>query len=217
MTIRLLSVRTGRIEAFGPKGEPSAIAKQAARGRLQVGRLGIAGDEQADKRHHGGPDKALHHYPHEHYLHWQTRFPERSDRFVAGGFGENISTQGVTEADACLGDIYHLGSALIQVSQGRKPCWKLNTRFGTEAMARVVHETGRTGWYYRVIEAGEAGPEDELRLIDRPLPDWSVRRLYDALHRSDSNDRDGLVYLAGCPILAIGWRERAKERLSSHP
>lgn len=217
MTIRLLSLRTGRIETFGPKGEPSAISKLATGCRLRISRLGIAGDQQADQRHHGGLDKALHHYPHEHYRYWQSRFPERCDRFAAGGFGENISTLGLTEAEACLGDIYRLGSALIQISQGRKPCWKLNARFGIEEMARLVHDTGHSGWYYRVVEEGDAGPEDEFGLIERSLPDWNVRRLYGVLHPQTPPDPADLAFLAGCPILAIGWRARAKERLDSRP
>lgn len=90
LTARLLSVRIGRAEPFGPKGEPSAIRKRPVAGRLLLSRLGLAGDEQADRRHHGGPDKALHHYPLEHYATWRRVFPERTPFLEASGFGENL-------------------------------------------------------------------------------------------------------------------------------
>ena len=214
-TIFLLSLHIGKIEPFGPQGETSAIGKRRKAGRVRITRFGLEGDEQADRRHHGGPDKALHHYPQEHYARWRAEFPERAGRFKAGGFGENISTRGLTENDACLGDIYRLGGAVIQIAQGRTPCWKLNTRFGVEDMVRHVHDTGRTGWYYRVLEEGEAGPEDSLVLLDRTFPDWNVLRLYAVLHRPETTDPTDLAYLAQNPILASNWREKAARQLDS--
>jgi MOSC domain-containing protein YiiM len=215
MAIVLLGVRIGRPEPFGPQGEPSAIAKQAISGRVRVTRLGLAGDGQADTKHHGGPDKAIHLYPHEHYARWRTDLPERSAPLAAGGFGENLSTHGLTEAEACLGDLYRLGSAVIRISQGRKPCWKLNTRFGIEDMARRVHETGRTGWYFRVIEEGEAGPGDNLTLLERPYPDWTVARLFAVLQQQVAPAPGDLAFLAQADLLAAGWREQAAKRLAA--
>lgn len=212
MAIELLDLRIGRAVPFGPKGEPSTIAKLPA-GRVRITQLGLSGDEQADARHHGGPDKAVHHYPHEHYAAWRAEFPEHAAHFVAGGFGENISTDGLTEDQACLGDIYRLGSATLQIAQGRKPCWKLNTQFGIDAMARRVHESGRTGWYYRVLEAGDAGPGDALVLLDRPLPAWTVRRLFGVLQCREPADLADLAFLAGSHVLAAGWCELAAKRL----
>lgn len=215
MAIALIDLRIGQPEPFGPQGEPSAIAKQAVSGRVLVTRLGLAGDGQADTKHHGGPDKAIHLYPHEHYARWRADLPERAARLAAGGFGENLSTHGLTEAEACLGDLYRLGSAVIQISQGRKPCWKLNTRFGVEDMARRVHETGRTGWYFRVIEAGEAGPGDDLTLLDRTYPDWTVARLFAVLQQQAAPAPDDLAFLTRADLLAAGWREQAAKRLAA--
>jgi MOSC domain-containing protein YiiM len=215
MPITLLSIHLGRSEPFGPQGEPSAIDKQPTPERVIVTRLGLVGDDQADKRHHGGPDKSIHHYPHEHYAQWRTELPDMSACFVAGGFGENLSTHGITETEACLGDVYKLGSALLQVSQGRKPCWKLNTRFGLDDMTRRVHDSGRTGWYYRVIVEGEAGPNDGLVLLERPHPYWSIQRLYAVLQQQASPNPDDLTFLASATVLAAGWREQAAKRLTA--
>ncbi|WP_303901223.1 MOSC domain-containing protein [Thiohalomonas denitrificans] len=213
-SVRLLGLRIGRTESFGPRGEPSAIRKQPVRARIPVTRLGLAGDEQGDRRHHGGLDKAVHHYPAEHYATWQMELPELAPRMETGGFGENLSTSGLDEQNICVGDIFRLGHATLQVSQARQPCWKLNVRFGLSDMARRVQDSGRTGWYYRVLEKGEAGPDDSLVLIERLHPDWTLARILRTLHH-DGLDREALASLVGLEALAPGWRALAKKRLNT--
>jgi MOSC domain-containing protein YiiM len=208
----LLAVLAGRIEPLGDDGRTSAIRKQPVARRLQVGAQGLRVDTQADRRNHGGVDKALHHYPHEHYAAWRLELPDQAALFETGGFGENLSTEGLAEADVCVGDLFRVGSALIQVSQGRSPCWKLNVRFGVEDMARRVQACGRTGWYYRVREPGEIGAGDVLSLLERPCPEWSVARVHQALY-GDAPDKDTLAALALLPQLASGWRDKAGKRL----
>jgi MOSC domain-containing protein YiiM len=210
----LLSLRVGGIAPLGPGAVPSAIGKQPVAGRMALTRLGLAGDDQADRRHHGGLDKALHHYPAQHYAAWRDELPERASLFEPGGFGENLSTLGLDEENVCLGDIFRLGSATIQVSQGRQPCWKLNLRFAVPDMARRVQEQGRAGWYYRVLEEGEVGSEDRLLPLERPHPDWPLARLLRIFYR-DTLDRDGLAALAALAVLAPGWRDIAAKRLES--
>ncbi|MEW5769599.1 MAG: MOSC domain-containing protein [Pseudomonadota bacterium] len=211
---RLLSLHLGRIRAFGPRGEPSAIDKQPHAGAARIGPLGLEADAQADRRHHGGPDKALHHYPREHYAPWCAELPGQAALFVPGGFGENLSTLGLTEATVCVGDVFGLGNAVLQVSQGRKPCWKLNTRFGVEDMARRVQDTGRTGWYYRVLQAGEVTAGDALALLERPCPEWPLARAWRLLYQAPPlpEDQDALAELAELPQLAQGWRDTARKR-----
>ena len=131
-----------------------------------------------------------------------------------GAFGENLSTSGWTEANVCIGDIVRFGSALLQVSQGRQPCWKLNRRFSRKDMAALVQSSGRAGWYYRVLEPGVAEPGDLLRLVERPCPEWSLERLYLVLYRN-TGDRDGLAGMAALAELAENWRALAKRRLDS--
>jgi MOSC domain-containing protein YiiM len=211
---RLLSLRIGKIQTFGPAGQPSAIVKLAVSGRVALRKFGLEGDEQADAQHHGGIDKALHHYPFEHYAAWTAELPEQAGLFQAGGFGENLSTLGMNENSVCLGDIFHIGNARIQVSQGRKPCWKLNHRFGIPDMARRVQDSGRTGWYYRVMDEGGIAPDDELTLIERPHPNWPLARLISVIYH-DKSDRKALSELAKLEFLAPSWREMAEKRHSS--
>lgn len=212
--ISLLEVRIGGIETFGPAGEPSGIRKQPAAGRIAVGPAGLAGDHQADRAHHGGVDKALHHYPYDHYAAWRAELPQCAGLLAGpGAFGENLVTLGLTEADVCLGDRYRIGSALVEVSQGRQPCWKLNHRFGVADMVARVRASGRTGWYYRVLEPGGMAAGDHLERVARPFPDWPLTRLWHVLF-GDHIDTDGLATLAGLPVLAANWRERAARRLA---
>ena len=212
-TVRLLGLRTGRVQTFGPAGQPSAIGKMLVSGPLWLDKLGLQTDEQADQKNHGGLDKALHHYPNEHYANWAVELPDQSHLFHAGGFGENLSTRGLNEENICLGDTFQLGGALIQVSQGRTPCWKLNHRFGVPDMVRRVQNSGRTGWYYRVLTAGTVLPDDTLKLIERPCPAWTIARLFQTLNEKKP-DRDALATLAKIDELAPGWREKALQRLS---
>lgn len=205
---------TGKARRFGAKGEPSAIDKRAVEGRHAVGALGIAGDEQADLSVHGGPDKAIHHYPRDHYDWWAETIGDHALLQDAGAFGENISTSGLTESAACIGDRYRLGSALVEISQGRQPCWKLGHRFGIATLPATVVTSRRGGWYYRVIEDGAVGAGDALELIDRPLPDWSVERVFHLLiGGAGKREPAALRALAAMDLLAANWRARAEKLL----
>ncbi|WP_241388136.1 FAD-dependent oxidoreductase [Pseudomonas aeruginosa] len=152
---------TGRARPFTRPGSRSGIAKSPRDGALRVTPVGLEGDEQGDLRVHGGVEKAIHHYPREHYAAWIAELGEHPLLMQAGAFGENFSTSGWSEVDVCLGDRVRAGTALLEVSQGRMPCWKLNDRFEVAGMSLRVQESGRTGWYYRVLElvvgSGAAG------------------------------------------------------------
>lgn len=211
---RAAEIRLARARPFGPRGEPSAIDKQPVAGPVLAGAKGLAGDEQGDPRHHGGPDKAIHAYPVAHYTLWAAELPQAAARLRPGGFGENLAVEGATEADICLGDRWRLGGALIEVSQGRQPCWKLNLRFALPGMARRVQATGRTGWYFRVLEPGPVAPGDRAALAARPHPAWPLTRVAHLLYR-DTLDRAGLAALAALPGLPEGWRRLARRRLET--
>lgn len=205
---------TGKARRFGAKGEPSAIDKRAVEGRRAVGALGIAGDEQADLSVHGGPDKAIHYYPRDHYDWWAETIGDHALLQDAGAFGENISTSGLTESAACIGDRYRLGSALVEISQGRQPCWKLGHRFGIATLPATVVTSRRGGWYYRVIEDGAVGAGDALELIERPLPDWSVEHVFHLLiGGAGKREPAALRALAAMDLLAANWRARAEKLL----
>jgi len=207
----LISLRAGRIASLGADAVPSAIRKHALDGRVRIGQLGVVGDEQADTRHHGGPDKALHLYPCEHYDLWRRELPERAHHFEVGAFGENLSTQGLHEADLCVGDVFVLGDAVVQVSQGRQPCAKLNLRFEQDDMLARVFATRRTGVYFRVLVPGETCAGERMRLIERPEPDWPLTRVWNVLFVEPPAPQ-ALSVLADLPLLSASWRERAARR-----
>lgn len=205
---------TGPVAPLAGTTIRSAIAKTPVSGGLWLDTQGFDGDAQADRRVHGGPDKAVHHYPFDHYPIWRAELGERSVLDHPGAFGENISTSGLVEDGVAVGDIFRLGHALVQVSQGRQPCWKLNHRLGVADMARRVQDTGRTGWYYRVLQPGHVSGEDRLELIDRLAPDWTLRRLWRAMYvnRLDPSELQAIAVL---DVLADGWRRHAQRRLDS--
>lgn len=171
----LLGLYTGQPEQRWDGKAPSAIRKAIVDTPLLATPTGFAEDQQADLEVHGGPEKALHHYPAEHYSHWRSAFPGNDSTYQPGGFGENLSTSGFTEADLCMGDIFAAGTARIQISQGRQPCWKLNQHTGNPGLAAAFQKTAKTGWYYRVIEQGTISIGDTVTLIDRPCPDWNLK------------------------------------------
>lgn len=210
----IAEVRIGRAKPFGPGTARSAIDKHPVTVPILATALGLAGDEQADLRHHGGADKAIHAYSAAHYPQWAQDLPEAADQFRTGGFGENLVVGGATEADLCLGDRWRIGQALLEVSQGRQPCWKLNIRFAVPDMARRVQATGRSGWYFRVIEPGQIKTDDHASLEQRPAPDWPLTRVNDLFYR-DKLNRPALAAFVALPRLPERWRTLAEGRLRS--
>lgn len=209
--IHVEQILAGTIQPLGPRATPSGIDKHPVSGRARLGREGLAGDAQGDRKHHGGPEKALHHYALDHYAYWRSAIGERELLGRPGAFGENLATTGLVEAGIAVGDIFRLGSALIQVSQGRQPCWKLNQRFGVPDMALRLQSTGRTGWYYRVIEEGDVAAGDGLVLVDRLSPEWTIDRLWRALY-VDMLNMSELADMSRLEHLADGWRRHAAKR-----
>ncbi|PLP58729.1 MOSC domain-containing protein [Mesorhizobium loti] len=213
--VPLLSLRIGKVAPLGLCGAPSGIAKSAVTGPLTLAETGLIGDRQGDTVRHGGAEKAVHHYPFEHYTAWRSDFGQHTLLIGPGAFGENISTINLTEDTVAIGDVFALGSAVVEVSQGRQPCWKLNERFGRPDMARQVQSTGRTGWYYRVLAPGIVAPEDGLMLLERRSPDWTLRRIWRAFY-IDPLNRAELAGIAALERLAEGWRGHAARRLESN-
>lgn len=203
VTSQIETVFTGKIEARWEGKPPSAIGKRPVAGPVAVTARGLIGDAQADLSVHGGPDKALHHYAADHYPAWRSELAR--DDLAPGAFGENIAAYGLTEANVCIGDIFTLGSATVQVSQGRQPCWKLAAHAGEPRMAWLFQKTGRTGWYYRVLSPGTIEAGAPITLVDRPWPDWSVQRVTAARLTRRVTPAEAQA-LAELPELAEGWR-----------
>ncbi|MFT3964315.1 MAG: MOSC domain-containing protein [Sphingobium sp.] len=193
-------------------GVMSAMAKAPVAGPVRIGWTGLEGDAVADPIHHGGHDKAIHLYPQDHYGWWRSHMGDHPLLDGPGAFGENIAVSGALDADFCLGDRFSIGSAILEVSHGRQPCSKLNSRFGKPDILATVVKTGRAGFYLRVIRTGEAQAGDRLALIERSLPDWPMTRVFALLvtggHRRDP---EGVASLARMPVLAEAWASRARD------
>lgn len=209
-----LTFLTGPVAPLPGSDAQSAIAKVPVAASLWLGAEGFEGDAQADRRVHGGAEKAVHHYPRDHYADWRAELGPLPLLDAPGAFGENLSGAGLTEENVAVGDVFRLGRAILQVSQGRQPCWKLNHRFGVPDMARRVQGTGRTGWYYRVLQPGRVAPGDDLELLDRLAPEWTLRRLWHVMY-VDRLNRAALERIAALDVLAEGWRRYATRRLES--
>ena len=208
---RIAGLYVGGITMLEPEGQPTGIYKQAATSPLQLSREGFSGDVQADRRAHGGPEKAVHHYAAGNYRHLADRFPSTASALVPGSLGENISNSAWDETSVCIGDIFRLGKAVVQVSQPRSPCWKINHKFGEPAMSQFIAEQGITGWYYRVLEEGRVAPDDVFELLEQPSPMVTLLRLWRArlAHRPDIEELTVLISAAG---LTPGWVDRLSER-----
>lgn len=216
VSVPIRSIQCGKVAPFRAPDEPSAIAKAPVSGKVQVHRLGLEGDAQADLSVHGGPDKAIHHYPHDHYAWWREAIGDHPLLAGYGAFGENISTAGLIEEGICIGDRWRLGTALVEVSQGRQPCWKLDHRFGGAKVNAGCIRARRPGWYYRVIEEGAVAAGDTMELIDRPFASWSVARVFGLLIAGDhKTDRAGLEALGTVTALAEPWARRRVKLLGA--
>lgn len=214
INIKIDTLYGGVPAPIGGRGAPSSINKLQLAAPWTLTRTGLMGDEQGDTRHHGGFEKALHHYPKDHYATWISELPHCADRLSkVPAFGENISALGITEDDVCVGDILKLGNVTLQISQGRQPCWKLNEVFAVKDMARRVQSSGRTGWYYRVLEPGTINPGDTLHLLERPQPSWPLTRIISLLYCQTEN-YDELEELSLVAELTESWKKLAERRVA---
>jgi MOSC domain-containing protein YiiM len=203
-------------------GETSSIGSRVpVTGPVRLTHLGFKGDRVADPSVHGGPDKAVHFYPGEHYPEWRADFAKGGfephqllERL--GGFGENISARGLTEDRVHIGDRFRIGNALVEVSQGRQPCWKIDHHFGLKGMTAGVIRTGRSGYYFRVIEEGEVAPDDGIEQVERMTHGWTVERTFQlliaGLHKAPDSEA-ALKELAVMEVLAESWQRRALQLL----
>lgn len=210
VSVPLLGLFVGTIRPLPPEGQPTGIFKGPVP-RAEVHTDGIVGDHQGDRRVHGGSEKAVHLFTGEGYDRIAAARPDVAGLLRPGVLGENLFTRGLTESDVCIGDVYALGSARLQVSQPRSPCWKIDNRLGTRDMVPVIIGLGCPGWYFRVAAAGVVAVGDELQLLERPAPDWPLARLLATLaeHRPHP---DTLRALANAPGLNENWRRRCLRR-----
>ncbi len=213
------SVQVGDITRIGPQGVATGFIKRPVNKPVMAGHFGLAGDKQADRRVHGGPEKAIYCYPFEHYTNWRTTMPAHATLFVPGGFGENLTTERLDENEVAIGDVFWIGEAAVQVTQPRQPCFKLALRFNDPQMVKAMIRSGLSGWYLRVLQPGPIGAGASMTLVSRPNPAWSIARFNHLINGRDWTLRDA-AELADLPGLAHHWRDVARAFLiaaSTHP
>ncbi len=173
----LIQVRSGKIKkSLGNGRIETAIHKSPCAGPVAISESGIVSDEHAYGPHNS-PDKALLHYCTSHYDKWAKEIPASEPHFKPGAFGENIFNAEVSEMNICIGDRIAIGDVVVEASEPRTPCYKLNHRFEVVDMAKRTQTLFRTGWLYRVLKPGIVTAGDMIRLLERPNPDWTVARV----------------------------------------
>lgn len=218
----LLSVQVGKPAEQGSEGahDPmdrpwtTGFFKSPVVGPVFLGATQLDGDGQADLVNHGGVDKAVCAYPAGHYPDWR-RVLGRPD-LPFGAFGENFTIDGLSELVMCIGDVWRVGGAVVEVSQPRQPCWKLARRWRVKDLAARVVEIGRTGWYFRVLTEGAVSPDQPMTLADRPHKQWTIDRANRVMHH-DKSDPATAAALAAIPALSASWRSTLLERVGKAP
>ncbi|MEM5429434.1 MOSC domain-containing protein [Cupriavidus oxalaticus] len=206
------AIFAGGIGILGEEGHRSGIFKRRIEGEARVIAEGIIGDQHADRRVHGGPEKAVHHFASENYATLATALPQVADALVPGSLGENIATVGLDERNVHVGDIYRAGGVVLQVSQPRSPCWKINHRFAVEGMSLLVARERTTGWYYRVLQPGTIRQGDALQRLERTTDRFSISEFWRVVsaHVPEVDDMLALVAVDG---LADDWKRQLTERV----
>jgi MOSC domain-containing protein YiiM len=213
--MRVVSLNVAKPRTVIHDGAPvrTGIFKEPVAGRRSVRKLGIEGDGQADRRYHGGPDQAVYAYPAEHYGYWQKELGREAMPF--GQFGENLTTEGLDEAGVQVGDRLRIGTALLQVTQPRLPCSKLAMRMEAgKGFVKRFQQSGRLGFYLRVLEEGEIAAGDAIELIPAAEPTLSIAAFLQA-HLSKGRDQDAIRRALAAPGLSDGWRTRFEKALAS--
>jgi MOSC domain-containing protein YiiM len=213
--MRLASVNVALPRAVSYRGRRvwTGIFKEPVSGRVRARFLNLEGDQQADLRVHGGRDKAVYAYGRENSRYWEERLKRE---MPAGQFGENLTVEGMPEDEVRIGDRYRIGTALVEVSEPRSPCFKLGVKMGSPAFLKDFLESGRTGFYLRVIEEGEVGAGDGIETVFRDPAGVTV---LDATRLIFAREPDPDVAARALEIasLSAGLRRALSERLARSP
>lgn len=188
----------------------TGIFKEPVAGPVMIGNLNLAGDKQADLTVHGGPAKAVYAYPAEHYEYWRQELP--GVLFPWGKFGENLTTEGLLLEDAlCIGDRLRTGSAILMVTQPRMPCYKLALRFARDDMIKRFLASGRSGFYFSVIETGEVSAGSKIEILSRDPNRVTVADIV-RLYLGQTGDPDLLERATNVSALPENWKAALLQR-----
>ncbi len=210
--MKLISVNAGLPREIFWKNRvvTTGIFKEPVAGRAAVRQHNLDGDQQADLSVHGGPEKAIYAYPSEHYDFWRGELPEVD--LPWGMFGENLTTEGLSEAEVNIGDRFRIGSCALQVTQPRMPCFKLAAKFNRDDIIKRFLDSGRSGFYFAVIEEGDLGAGDIIERIHRDGDDLTVAAVV-AAYVNRAADPDWLRRASRNESLAEGWRKHFQKQL----
>lgn len=193
----------------------SAIFKTAVFGEVAIEPEGIRGDGQADLKNHGGVDKAICVYPAQHLPYWREQL-NRED-LGAGAFGENFSVAGLDESSVAIGDRWKIGTAIFEVSQPRQPCWKLARRWQTKSLTAQAIDTGKTGWYLRVVQTGTVNRDAPIAVspVTRSAhARFSIAEANHLFYQKRSNPKT-IRQLIEVPQLSSAWKSELQRKLGS--
>jgi MOSC domain-containing protein YiiM len=187
MAMKVVSTNKGKPVEINYHGSivKTGMYKYPVSEGIYLGKEDVRDDSVVDRRYHGGMDKACYWYSTKHYEFWKNRFPKLDWDF--GMFGENLSISNLDEGDVRIGDIYEIGECLVQVSQPRQPCFKLNYRFSCDTMVKEFIDAGFPGVYIRVLREGRISVGDELILKERNEDSLSVRDVYQLLYQLEKD------------------------------
>lgn len=208
MILQTLSIGQAQAHPHQSGTVSSAIVKQPTSEPLRLTLTGLAGDQQADLRYHGGLDKAVCVYAAEHYPFWKEKLGRA---LPLPGFGENFTTVGLLEDEVCIGDVYQIGEVVVQVTQPRQPCYKLAMRHQIKDMAVQVTESGFTGFYLRVLKPGMVQAGAEITLLEKGR--LTIAEANRVMH-VDRQDQQGIARVLQEPALSEAWRETLGKRLA---
>lgn len=205
---KVLSVNVGTVREFEHSGNPakSAIWKSPAVGRIAARGINLDGDEQADRKAHGGADKAVYAYAVEDIRWWQQ---EIGRSLAYGEFGENLTSEGIDVNNALVGERWEIGTTVLEVSEPRIPCWRLGVRMNDKMFPRRFTKALRPGTYLRIVTEGNVGGGDEIRVVERPDHDLTIRDVF----RIYTRDRDEAERLLAVPQMSESWRRWADDLL----
>ena len=211
MTLKSVNVSMPKDVVHNAKTTTTGIFKEPVAGRVKLHRLNLEGDGQADLWGHGGAFRAVYVYSYENYRYWARELAR--DDFTLGQFGENFTVEGMLEDQIHVGDTFRVGSALVEVSQPRVPCYKLAIKMGIEGFQNQFLASGRMGFYFRVLEEGEVGAGDAIQLVRRDPQAMTVRQVNELLY-FDKENLKGTAQALEIPALSHGWKGSFEERLA---
>lgn len=209
--MKLVSINVSQVDpvVINEKQVLTGINKTPQNKRVWLSKLGLAGDEQADLTVHGGEFQAIYSYPLEHYTHWQKILSKTL--LPHGTFGENFTVSGLLEDNVYVGDIFKVGSAVIQATMPRTPCLKLANKLGNTAIIKDFLWSGHSGFYHKVIKEGEVGADDAITLLERDYQSINIREalgLYKLKEGNADELRKALSINSLPPLLAEAFSKR---------